>query len=232
MALLRAVAESCSSIAALALISLLIPRLGLSLLLALVNPVPAAGQTIWLGAGVVRDVQRFAEEAVPNRLNGGATGWTVLGGLRLLKHLVIAGEWSDAGEIEDVRTTTVTIGARAVPITSTLRHRTRSTAALAGFGHTIGRASLAYLAGVATTTVRREFSTDAPSLVLMPPSAGASSAPPLIDRQTSGVAGVQALIRLTSAFSVIAGARFQRIDLDPDVSGWSTRTVVGGGWVF
>ena len=207
-------------------------RLGLTLLLALLTPLSAAGQTIWLGAGVALDIQRFAQDAVANRLDGAAAGWTVMGGVRLLDHLVIAAEWSDAGEIADVRTTTVTIGARAVPITSALRHRTRTTAALAGFGHTIGRASLAYLLGISFTTVRREFSTDAPSLVLVAPSAPATSAPPVIDHQAAGTGGVQALLRLTSAFSVMAGARFQRIALDPDVSGWSVRTVLGAGWAF
>ena len=207
-------------------------RLGLALSLTLLTPLPTAGQTMWLGAGVVRDVQRFAEDEVPNRLDGAATGWSVLGGVRLLEHLAIDAEWIDAGEIEDVHTTTVTIGARPVPITSTLRHRTRTATVLAGFGHTIGRASLAYLLGMSFTTVRREFSTDAASLVLVSPSAGASNAPPVIDRQTAGVAGVQALIRLTPRFSVVAGARFQRLELDPDVSGWSAKTIFGGGWVF
>jgi hypothetical protein len=46
------------------------------------------------------------------------------------------------------------------------------------------------------------------------------------------VVGVDALIRVTPALSVVAGARFQRIALDPDVSGWSARTVIGVGWVF
>jgi hypothetical protein len=180
----------------------------------------------------VRDVQRFEQDAVPNRLDGTATGWTVLGGVRLLQHLVVAAEWCDAGEIEDVRTTTVMVAARTVDITSTFRHRTRTVAALAGFGHRLGRANLAYLAGVASTTVRRGFATNAASLVLVAPSVPASAPPPLDDRIARGVVGVDALIRVTPALSVVAGARFQRIALDPDVSGWSARTVIGVGWVF
>jgi hypothetical protein len=207
-------------------------RLGLALSLTLLTAHTAASQTIWLGAGVTRDIQRFAQDAVPNRLDGAATGWAALGALRLFGHLVIVGEWSDAGAIEDVRTITVRIGTRDVPITSTFRHRTRTAAAFAGFGHAIGRTRLAYLVGVASTTVQREFSTNAAPLVLVAPSLPASSPPPLVDRMIAGAAGIDALIRLTSRLCVVAGARFQRIDLGPDVSGWSARSVAGLGVVF
>jgi hypothetical protein len=207
-------------------------RLVLSLLL-LLTPLPVNAQTMWLGAGIGRDLQRFDEDATPNRLDGASTGWMVLGGLLLPKHLAITAEWTDAGEIEDVRTTTVEIGGRPVAIESSFRHRTRAFCALAGYGHSFARVRLAYLAGVAFTHVQREFETAAPALVLVSPSTAATPGRAAVrDRFAAAAGGIQAVVGLTPHLTILTGARFQRMRLDPDLSGWSFRSFVGAGWVF
>jgi hypothetical protein len=207
--------------------------LGLPFLLLSPGALPVNAQTVWLGAGIGRDVQRFAEDATPNRLDGAATGWIVLGGLLLPQHVAITAEWIDAGEIEDVRTTTVEFGGVPVAIASSFRHRTRAMSALAGYGHRLARVRLAYLAGVALTHVRREFETNAPALVLVSPSIPATpSRTAVSDRFAAAAGGVQAVVSLTDHLSILTGARFQRLRLDPDLSGWSFRSFVGAGWVF
>jgi hypothetical protein len=186
-----------------------------------------------VGAAINRDVQRFGEDATPNRLDGAATGWTVLGGLVVLEHLAIGGEWTEAGEIADVRTTTLLVGDGSVAITSSFRHRTRVLAALGGFQHSIARVQLAYLLGLSFTDVQRDFSSNASTLVLVTPSTAATGGSAVVnDRFASAIGGVQALVRLGSPLTIVTGVRVQRLRLDPDLSGWSFRTFAGAGWSF
>ena len=97
---------------------------------------PAGAQNLMLSGSVQRDTQRFPEGDAPTRLDGSATGWMAGGGVRFWNHLALAIEWSDAGTIEDVRTTALDIDGRTVAITSTFRHHTRTAAALGGYSHT------------------------------------------------------------------------------------------------
>jgi hypothetical protein len=192
--------------------------------------VSAAGaQTLWLSGAVQRDVQEFRDQVVPNRLDGSSAGWTVGAALRL-GPLALAAEWSDGGSIEDVRATSLDINGRAATITSTMRHRTRSLAGLAGYTHTMSaRVRVVYLLGVARTHVVRRFTSNAGAFVLPGPPLQRAG-PGLDDRFESLSGGLDARVRLTRRIHAVGGARVQKIDLSPEVSGWSARTFVGAGW--
>lgn len=193
---------------------------------------PAGAQNLMLSAAVQRDLQRFPEGDVPARLDGWATGWKAVAGVRLRSHLALALEWSDAGTIEDARTTALDINGRTVAINSTFRHRTRTAAALGGYSHRLwSRVRVAGLAGLASTQVRRDFASNAPGVVLVGPS---DASPPgrssLVDRWWGMTGGVDAVVRIRWRLHAVAGVRAQKITLPPDVSGWSVRTFVGAGW--
>lgn len=193
---------------------------------------PAGAQTLMLSGVVQRDMQRFPEGDAPTRLDGSATGLMVSADVRLRNHLALAVEWSDAGTIEDVRTTALDIDSRTVAITSTFRHRTRTGAALGGYSHVLSsRVRVAYLGGVSFTEVRRQFTSNAAGLVLVGPSdPSASGRSSLVDRFWGMTGGVDAFVRIRWRLHALAGLRAQRITLPPDVSGWSVKTFVGAGW--
>jgi hypothetical protein len=193
---------------------------------------PVGGQHLVVSGAVQRDTQRFPDSEVPTRLSGSAMGWTVGADAVLKRHVAVSVEWSDAGTIEDVRSTTLDINGRATVITSTLRHHTKTFAALGGYSHMLSsRVQVAYLVGAAFTNVRREFESDAPGLVLVGPSdpvvSGRAS---LVDRLQEVTGGADVFVRITPKFRLVAGVRAQGIRLPLDVSGWSVVTSVGAGW--
>ena len=212
------------------------PRLSILTVLGLVAlaAAPASAQRLWVGAAVQRDVQQFPEDVVPNRLDGSATGWRVGASARVRSHLALSVEWSDAGTIEDTRTTRLDFNGRPIAITSTSAHRTRALAVLAGYGHGVTtRVGIAYLVGAAFTDVRREFTSNAGGLVLVSPSnPGGSGGPPVVDRFQTLTGGVDAHVRVTGRLHAVSGIRAQRIVLSPDLTGWSIRTFFGAGWAF
>lgn len=193
---------------------------------------PAGAQNLMLSGAVQRDIQRFPESDVPARLDGSAAGWMVGAGVRLRNHLALAVEWSDAGTIEDVRTTALDINGRTVVITSTFRHDTRTAAALGGYSHMLSsRVRVAYLGGVSFTQVGREFASNAPGLVLVGPSdPSASGLSALVDRFWGMTGGVNVIVGIRRRLQAVAGLRVQKITLPPDGAGWSVRTFVGAGW--
>ena len=194
---------------------------------------PASAQRLWIGGAIQRDVQRFTEDVVPNRLDGSAIGWSLNAETLVRRRVALAAEWFEAGVIEDLQTTTLDVNGRTVAITSTFRHRTRGLAALGGFGHDLTtRVRLAYLVGVAFTDVRREFTSDAAGAVLVPPSDPTASSPAVVDRFPALTGGVDALVRVTKGAHLGAGVRAQQMSLEPDLSGWSIRTFIGAGWTF
>lgn len=191
-------------------------------------------QTLVVGGAVQRDVQRFSEDVVPNRLDGAASGWTALAAIFPIRHVAVALEWSDAGTIRDVRATALDIDGRAVTITSTFAHQTRALLALAGYTHGVSsRGRLSYLVGAAVTRVRRTFNSDAPAAVLVRPSDRSVSASSAVsDRFTTIAGGVDAFVRIAGDVHLVAGTRAEKLALSPDLSGWSVRTMVGAGWAF
>jgi hypothetical protein len=194
---------------------------------------PASAQRLWIGGAVQRDVQRFTEDVVPNRLNGSAIGWSLNAETLVRRRVALAAEWFEAGVIEDLQTTTLDVNGRTVAISSTFRHRTRALAALGGFGHELTtRVRLAYLVGVAFTHVRREFTSDAAGMVLVAPSDPTAAGPAVVDRFPALTGGVDALVRLAKGAHLAAGVRAQHMALDPDLTGWSVRTFIGAGWMF
>jgi hypothetical protein len=193
---------------------------------------PASAQKMWIGAGVHYDMQRFAENLVPDRLDGSAVGWRIGADILVRRHVRLAAEWSDGGTIEDVQALTLDVHGRTTTITSTFRHRTRSLSALAGYGHELTpRIAVAYLIGVAVTDVRRIFSSDAAASVLLLPSAGASM-PAVEDRFPALTGGVTLHMRLREALYLAAGVRTSRLRLEPDLRGWSVRPFIGAEWAF
>jgi hypothetical protein len=188
-----------------------------------------------LTGAMQRDIQRFPEGDVPARLDGSAAGWMAGAGARW-NHLALAVEWSDAGTIEDARTTALDINGRTVAITSTFRHHTSTAAALGGYSHMLSsRVRIAYLGGVSSTQVTRKFASNAPGLVLVGPSDPSPSAvSSLFDRFWGMTGGVDASVRIRRRLHAVAGLRAQRITLHPglrpDDSGWSVRTFLGAGW--
>lgn len=203
----------------------------LVLTLILLTTATAGAQSLILSGAVQRDVQRFREAEVPTRLDGSATGWMVGAAAPLPWQLILAVEWSDAGTIDDLRTTTLDINGLPIAITSAFRHQTTTVAALGGYHHMIRRVRLAYLAGVAFTEVDRTFTSNASGFVLVTPSdvpASANSARGDRFRELTG--GVNASFRIRWRLDAVAGVRAQRITLPLDVSGWSVRTFIGAGW--
>jgi hypothetical protein len=204
-------------------------------LLFMLLALPTSAQSVWVGGGVQRDVQRFPQDEVaPNRLNGASTGWRASSAVWFWNHLPVVVEWSDAGAIEDARTTRVDVDGRTIAITSTFRHQTRALTALAGYGHGVAsRVRIAYLLGVAFTRVRREFSTNAPGVVLVRPSdRTASGSAAIVDRFKRVTGGIDLQLRIRQRFHLLTGARAQSIELQPDTSGWSVRSFVGAGLMF
>jgi len=193
---------------------------------------PAGAQNLMLSGSVQRDTQRFPEGDAPTRLDGSATGWLAGADVRLRNHLALAVEVSDAGTIEDVRTTSLDIEGRTAVITSTFRHHTTTAAALGGYSHLLSsRVRVAYLGGVSLTQVKREFASNAPGLVLVGPSdLSASGLSALVDQFWGMTGGVDAVVRIRRRLHAAAGLRAQRITLPPDNSGWSVRTFVGVRW--
>jgi hypothetical protein len=196
---------------------------------------PASAQSVWIGGAVQRDVQRFPQDEVaPNRLDGASTGWRVSSAVWLWNHLPVVVEWSDAGAIEDARTTRVDVDGRAIVITSRFRHQTRALTALAGYGHEVAsRVRIAYLLGVAFTRARREFTSNAPGVVLVRPSdRTVSGSAAIVDRFERMTGGIDLQLRIHRRVHILTGARAQQIELQPDTSGWSVRSFVGAGWMF
>ena len=188
-------------------------------------------QRLMVSGAVQRDKQQFREDEVANRLDGWSTGWMVGAAAPLLGRLMLAVEWSDAGTIEDERTTTLDINGRSVAITSTFRHRTTSVAALGGYSHVLSRVRLAYLAGVAFTGVERAFASNAPGLILVSPSDVLGSATAVhTDRSVEIAGGVNAYLQITRRLHAVAGVRAQAIRLPFEISGWSVRTFMGAAW--
>jgi hypothetical protein len=193
-----------------------------------------SAQTIWAAGTIHQDVQRFADDGVPNRLDGSAPGWVAIAGVRAWRHLAFRLEWSDGASIDDTETFTVTVGSRDVTITSTFAHRTQALSALAGYTHQPGtRVQLAYVVGTALTSVRRILRTDAPDLLLLFPSnAPATGEIETTNDVVSFVGGVDVLIRVRGHVHIVSGVRAQALRLEPDVTGWSIRPFAGIGWAF
>jgi hypothetical protein len=210
----------------------------LALLLMPVAQDDAGAQEVWVGAALIRDVQRFDDgvfaETVPLRLNGASTGWTVLGGVRVLTRIAATLEWSEPGTITDVRSTSLTVNGRPVTITSTFAHTTRAVSGLAGYTHRVGsRLRLSYLGGVSSTRVERQFTSGASGAVLVRPSNVVDAGTSVITDDFFGVVGgLDAHVALTRHLQVVAGFRAQPLELAPEHAGWSIRSFVGGGWAF
>ena len=202
-----------------------------ALALVMFTTATAGAQRLMVSGAVQRDKQEFREDEVANRLDGWSTGWMVGAAAPLPRQLMLAVEWSDAGTIEDARTTTLDINGRPVAITSTFRHRTTSVAALGGYSHVLSRVRLAYLAGVAFTGVERAFASNAPGLILVNPSDAPVSANSVrTDRSSEIAGGVNAYVQIRRRLHAVAGVRAQTIRLPFDISGWSVRTFIGAGW--
>lgn len=194
---------------------------------------PSSAQVLWIGGAVQQDVQRFDQDVVPNRLDGSAIGWRVGANMLVRSHFALAAEWSDRGTIEDSRTMTLDVNGVTVPITSTFTHHTRSLAALAGYGHVLTtRVRVAYLLGVAVTDVRRAFTSDAATTVLVSPSTPTASSPAVEDRFPALTGGLDVRVRMTRGLHLAAGIRGQSLRLEPDLRGWSVETFIGAGWAF
>lgn len=193
----------------------------------------ACAQPVALGGAALFDTQRFPEADTPNRLDGAAVGWMALASVQPWPHLVVDAEWSES-TITDEQSLGLDIEGRDVTITSSLAHRTRAGGVLAGFAHRPGgRVRLAYLVGVSWTGVERRFTTNAPSVVLVPPSAPAAPRTSVTaQRFTSLVGGVDALVRLGRRVHAVVGARAQALPLDADLSGRRLAVLAGAAWVF
>jgi hypothetical protein len=149
--------------------------------------------------------------------------------------VAFAADWSDAGSIEDVRSTSLDLDGRQVTISSTFRHRTRALSVLGGLGHSLfsSHVRMSYLVGVAFTEVTREFVSNAPGLVLVPPSrVGPLGVSSTTDHVRSLTGGAEGTIRITRHVHARAGVRVQELPHLADASGWSVRTFAGAGWVF
>jgi hypothetical protein len=191
----------------------------------------AAAQNVWVGAAIAHATHRFNETPDADRLDGAAPGLVVAGGVRIWRHLAARIEWSRDGEMTDVESLTLDVAGRTVTIDSTVAQRTRAFTALGGFTHALSsRATIAYLIGAAFTRVDRRFETNAPGLIL--PAAPSSARSIQQDESVALAGGVDALIRLNQALSVMTGLRLQALHLDPEISARRVSVFAGLAWVF
>ena len=198
---------------------------------------PAQAQSVWIAATVQYDVQRFREldaNRVPTRLDANTAGWGAAGSVRVWKQFGVLVEWSQQRTAEDVQTLPLTINGRAVVITSTLAHSTRRVAVLGEYAHRLTpRLDLVYLAGVSWSRVGRQFTTNAPDLVLVPPSESVTSgAPETREWFDAAIASVEARVRFTERVLFVTGLRAQPMRLQLDLDGWSVRSFAGAGVMF
>jgi hypothetical protein len=196
--------------------------------------VPAAAQPV-AGAAVIADLHRFSGDPDLNRLNGSAGGWLLSGGVQPARHFVLQIEGSSSGTIADVDTVTADLDGRSITVTSTLSHRLRTIAALAGYAHAVTpRLRIVYLTGAAFSHVERTFTTDAPALILVYPSNPdpAAGTVRMTDDFVGFAAGADLLVRLRGALAALAGIRAQSLRLETDLSGISVRPFAGIAWVF
>jgi hypothetical protein len=52
------------------------------------------------------------------------------------------------------------------------------------------------------------------------------------DRSLALTGGVDGHVRVAEHVRVLVGARVLRLDLSPNLRGWSVRTFAGAGWAF
>ena len=193
----------------------------------------AAAQDVWIGAAIDYAAHRFAEAPDTDRLDGAAPAVTILSGARVWQHLAARLEWSRDGRMTDVESITLDVAGRAVTIQSTLAQRSRALTALGGFTHGLSsRVRIAYLIGAAFTHVERSFETNAPGLILP----GRAPLPSAISTQEDDfialAGGIDAIIRVHQAINIATGARFQELELDPELSGRRISGFAGLVWVF
>jgi hypothetical protein len=194
----------------------------------------AAGQTV-AAAAIEHDVQRFSGAPALNRLDGSANGWTVIGGIEAGRRVAVRADVTRGGTIASTQTIALDVDGRAVAVRSRLAHRITAIGIYGGYTQTFGdRWALAYLGGVSFTSVRREFTTDASQLLLVPPSTTSSTpaGQTIVDRGAGIAAGADALVRIRGPLTAIVGVRVQRIDLDPDLTGVAIRPFAGAGLAF
>jgi hypothetical protein len=200
-------------------------------LLCSVVPAPLLAQAAWVGVSAGMDVQRFSEDTVPNRLDGESLGASIFGGILLFGRMPILGEWVHAGTMQDTATTTVEINAQPVDIASTFQHRTRTLAVLAGFEHAVGRARLAYLAGMQRTEVAQRFQSNAASIVLVTPSAPGVIRESLAQhRFVTPAAGAHVTLPVARTLRLISGVRIHPMPMPLEIDGWSVRVYGGAAW--
>jgi hypothetical protein len=212
-------------------------RCVIALLIAIVAlltaPQLALAQRLVVSGALQRDLQRFPQDVVPNRLDGAAIGVTFAALAHVWRGFTVTAEWSDGGTIEDVRRLTLDANGGTVTLSSTLAHRTRAWLTLAGFGHRVSsRVRVAWLGGAAFSSVRRQFRSDAAGLVLVSPSDSSGTAPPIVDRFRTVAGGVNVYVQVTEHLQAVSGLRAQPVRLSPDLDGWSARLFAGAGWVF
>ncbi len=195
---------------------------------------PGQAQTVALGGAVDVGVQRFDGDPAPNRLNGSAIGWALLGDVRLRRVVARVEGWRDTA-IEDAETTTLMVSGRPVTIQSVLAHDAHAVAALGGYVHDLSaRVQVAGVAGISYMTLTRTFTTDAGQLILVPPSTipiGPATAR-IVDRYAAWSLGADIGFRTSDRIRLTAGVRSEPLRMKGDISGLSVRLLAGAVWTM
>jgi hypothetical protein len=194
--------------------------------------VPAHAQSLTVGGAVQQNRQRFDGDPSLNRLDGDSIGW-MIGVDARVNHWMIRGEGSRDANVRNVQHTTLLVRGQPATITSELAHDMREVAVLGGYVYEFSdRFELALLGGISKVTVHRAFTTDAGTVVLVPP----SNVPPVavtttfVDRFAVWTAEGNVGVHLTRHIRASAGVRFQPISLTDDLSGRSLRLFLGAAW--
>lgn len=193
----------------------------------------AVAQSALAGVVIQADVQHFPEDEVSSGLNGTSLGWTILGGAGVGSHLTVRGELSRHGDIDHVDSFSVDIDGRVATVRYGLVHNTRSASVMGGFTHAMARARFFYLGGVSFTHVDRTFTTNAPGLILFPAGSRPDTAiARRVDDFPALIVGGDAIVSVAPHLALVAGVRWQPLELEIELSGHSIRPLVGAAWMF
>jgi hypothetical protein len=192
--------------------------------------VPAAAQTVFVAGAAGVSVQQFDDGTDFNRLDGLAPTFAIGGGVEW-RSFIVQAEASMDLSISDAQALPLTVGGQPLTIRSTLDHTVNSVSLLGGYEFELStQLALRALGGVATSSVTRTFTTNAPIVILTSPSAPAALVTTTGDRFAQWTLAADLLLRRTPRVQFVAGLRIDPLHLQPDIEGQRVRVLGGLTW--
>ena len=204
------------------------------LILVAAEVAPGYAQTIIAGGAIEVGVERFHADPAPNRLDGSAIGWALVGGVRFGPVVGRVEAWRDA-VIEHVDATSLVVNGRTVTVQSALAHDAHAVGALGGYVHDVSsRVQVAGVGGLSYVTFSRTFTTNAGQLILVgPPTVPVGpTTTRRVDRFAAWTIGADVTFRTSDRMRLLAGARSEPLRMTLDISGRSVRLLAGAVWII